>query len=191
MVRARRLTAAERQKLVAEHRKGVGTKALSERFKITERAVRYAVAAEDQRKIKVPGKDATIAVRLDHEAVRSFDATLSRHNFVSRSEALRRIIDAASGYFAPDDYLAEQVQRMNVELSRLGTNINQIARRLNEARLIGSHGSISKSEVAEIRGVAVVVADLREDLNAVIRRRQLQLADITSAALDAEDRPDE
>jgi len=190
MSRARRLTSAERQKLVAEHRKGIGTKALSERFKITERAVRYAVAADEQRKMKVPGKDATIAVRLDHEAVRSFDVALSRHSFVSRSEALRRIIDAASGYFAPDDHLAQQVQRMNVELSRLGTNINQIARRLNEARLIGSHGSISKAEVAEIRGIAVMVADLREGLNAVIRRRQLQLGDITSAALGSEGRAD-
>lgn len=140
MSKGRRLTGEQRDALLSQRRKGVRTKELAQRFGISERAVRMAMAAEKQRKITVQQKDTTIAVRIDTEAVMSFDAVISRLDFRSRSEAFRRMIYGASGFFAPDEHLSEEVRRAVAELAKVGTNINQIARRLNQAAEMSNTG---------------------------------------------------
>ena len=186
MARARRLRPDQRLTLLAQRRKGVGTKELATRFGISERAVRYALATEKERKIAAQQKDTTIAVRIDGQALVSFDAVLSRLDFRNRSEALRRIIYGASGFFSPDENLSDEVRRAVSELAKVGTNINQIARRLNQAAVVGSPGSVSKAELAEIRHLSSVVLDLRNDLQAVINRRRQQLEVVLRTVLNDE-----
>jgi len=191
MSKSRRLSPEQRQTLLAQRQKGVGTKELAERFGISDRAVRMTLATEKQRKITAQQKDTTIAVRIDAEAVMSFDAVISRLDFRSRSEALRRMIYGASGFFAPDEQLSDEVRRAVGELAKVGSNVNQIARRLNQAAMIGSSGTVSKAELAEVRQISVLVQDLRTDLQAVINRRRRQLESVLREVLGDDETADE
>lgn len=186
MSKGRRLTGEQRLALIAQRRKGVGTKELAQKFGISDRAVRFALAAEKQRKITAQQKDTTIAVRIDGDAVQSFDTVILRLDFRSRSEALRRMIYGAAGFFSPDEQLADEVRRAVAELAKVGTNVNQIARRLNQAAMVGSHGTVSRAELEEVRQVATLVQDLRTDLLAVINRRRRQLEDVLRDVLGDE-----
>ena len=186
MSKSRRLSPDQRLSLLAQRRKGVATKELAVRYGISERAVRYALATEKTRKIAAHQKDTTIAVRIDGDALRHFDGVLFTHGFSTRSEALRRIIYGAAGFFSPDEHLANEVKKAVSELARVGTNINQIARRLNQAAVMGSPGTTSKAELIEIRELSSLVLELRNDLQSVINRRRTQLQEVLRNVLSDE-----
>ena len=78
-----------------------------------------------------------VNARLTDEEVRAFDEVLARHGIRHRADALRRLIQIASDVFVPDEHVADELRGLGASLARVGSNVNQIARRMNEARREG------------------------------------------------------
>ena len=97
--------------IVREAADGVSTSALAERFGVTPRAVQYTVKsdAERQRDTSVPVL--AVSVKVTSEEMAAFDAVLASAGIETRSEGLRRLMQAAGGTFVADTSLAAEMAR--------------------------------------------------------------------------------
>ena len=95
----------------------------------------------------------------------------------NRSEALRNVIRNVGGMAAPDAELAEALHAMKGALNKVGNNVSQIARRMNDAKNRGQSLPFSETGHAEIRHLAGMVLDFADEvaLMADGRRSSLEL----------------
>ena len=102
MSRSKRLTDAQRMEIVREAADGVSTSVLAERFGVTPRAVQYTLKsdAERQRDTSVPVL--AVSVKVTPEEMAAFDAVLASAGIETRSEGLRRLMQAAGGTFVAE-----------------------------------------------------------------------------------------
>ena len=155
------LTQAQRLEIARERQRGVSAQALAARFGVTRqtihavlRQVRGAPAADG-------GPTRSFSVRSTDADLRRFDAAIGRHG-LTRAEALRRLMLAVEEVFVANEAEAEGVRRLGVALNKMGTNVNQIAKACNEARLKGQaipYTAQCHAEVREALSLAFSVAD--------------------------------
>lgn len=81
------------------------------------------------------------------------------------------------GMAAPDAELAEALHAMKGALNRVGNNVSQIAKRMNDAKNRGQSLPFSETDHAEIRHLAGMVLDFADEvaLMADGRRSTLEL----------------
>jgi hypothetical protein len=72
--------------------------------------------------------------------------------------------------------LTEALSARAADISRIGNNINQVARRLNEARLKGQPLSYTAESHGHIREFAGLILDLTDRLQALLLKRRADLA---------------
>ncbi|MCB1314044.1 MAG: helix-turn-helix domain-containing protein, partial [Sedimentitalea sp.] len=108
MTRTRRLTALERAEIVREAADGVSTSELAGRFGVTARAVRYTLKADADRQRDAAVATAAVTVKLTPEELAALDEALAAAGIETRTEGLRRLIQAAGGTFVPDARLAAE-----------------------------------------------------------------------------------
>ena len=71
---------------------------------------------------------------------------------------------------------------MSAALNRVGNNVNQIARRLNEAKLKGERLPYTPASHAEISDLAMLVFDLADQIQEMFRaRRRVLDLEVTKA----------
>ncbi|SES39622.1 mobilisation protein (MobC) [Tranquillimonas rosea] len=92
---------------------------------------------------------------------------------------------AADGLFVTDGELKDELHSHRVALNRIGNNISQIAKRLNEAKLKGLKPPIHQDDVAQIRSLAGMVMTFGDQLQGMILQRRNGLALRVSGALRA------
>ena len=63
---------------------------------------------------------------------------------------MRRLMLAADDLLRPDEMMTEELRAMSAALNRVGNNVNQVARRLNEAKLKGERLPYTAASHAEI-----------------------------------------
>ncbi len=68
-----------------------------------------------------------------------------------------------------------ELRSLCAALNRVGNNINQIARRLNEGRIRGEGASLSVPERSEIRALAGLVLDMSDRIQELARNRRRAL----------------
>ena len=85
------------------------------------------------------------------------------------------MILAASDLLAPDVHMTEELRGLGAAMNRVGNNINQIARRLNEGRVRGEHAVLTGSEKAEIRALAGLVFTIADQVQEMSRNRRASL----------------
>jgi hypothetical protein len=107
MAGRRRLSDLERLEIVRETRKAVSAQVLGKRFGVTPRTIQYTVRREKLRKRDSGIRTAQIGTTVTPEELRDFEALLGRHGITSRSDGMRRLIQAANGVFQPDEHLAD------------------------------------------------------------------------------------
>lgn len=183
MQKRKRLSRDERLEIVRERRKGVTHKELARRFEVTERTIYYTLRTEKERKRDASTRTKTVSVTLTPEELREFDALLSRHNISNRSEALRRLIQSANGIFQPDEHLAGELQSFRAALNRVGNNVAQIAKRLNEARNKGIAPAFGIQSLSQIQTLATFVLDFADEVDLLARRRVEHVTLTADAAL--------
>ena len=88
---------------------------------------------------------------------------------------MRRLMLAADDILRPDDATAEELRSMSAALNRVGNNVNQIARRLNEAKLRGEPLPYTAASHAEIRDLAGLVFDMADQIQELSRARRRSL----------------
>lgn len=171
MAGRRRLSDLERLEIVRETRKGVSAQVLGKRFGVTPRTIQYTVRREKLRKRDSGIRTAQIGTTVTPEELRDFEALLGRHGITSRSDGMRRLIQAANGVFQPDEYLADELKGFRAALNRVGNNVTQIAKRMNEANNKGMRPSFGPSSLGQMRSLAGFVLDFADQVDLLTRRR--------------------
>lgn len=186
---SRRLTDQERRQIVRERAKGVAVRDLAAALKVTPKTVynvlgrgRSAVSANDSR-------TRVLTMRVTDRDLRGFDAALARRGIAHRSDAMRCLMLAADDLLRPDHDMTDELKGMSAALNRVGNNVNQVARRLNEAKLKGERPPYNAASHAEIRDLAVFVFDMADQIHEMFRARRRALDLEVSKALAGLARP--
>lgn len=171
MASRHRLSDLERLEIVRETQKGVSTQILARRFGVTPRTIQYTVRREKTRKRDSGIRTVQIGTTITPEELRAFEAVLSRHGISSRSEAMRRLIQSANEIFQPDEYLADELRGFRAALNRVGNNVTQIAKRMNEANNKGIRPPFGRASLTQMRSLAGFVLDFADQVDLLVRRR--------------------
>lgn len=176
MPRGRILTNDERLVIAKERAKGVGVQVLARRFGVTPRTIHYTVKREKDRRRDTGIRTAAASVTVTPDEMKAFDAVLGKHGFDSRADGLRALMQASNGIFVPDDHLSEELSSFRAALNRVGNNITQIARRMNEAKKRGMPAPWSERQYEEIRSLAGLILEMGDQIDLLVRRRNSVMA---------------
>ncbi len=132
---------------------------LAARYGVSRVAIYNAANHGTERQAANTSRSRVIGVRVSDRDLRGFDAALSRRDIAHRSNAMRRLMLTADDILRPDEVMTEELRAMSAALNRAGNNVNQVARRLNEAKLKGERLPRAAASDAEIRGLVFDMAD--------------------------------
>lgn len=189
MTRMRRLTEQEKMEIVREAADGVSSSVLAERFGVSPRAIQYTLKADRERQADTAVATAAVTVKLTPEELEALDAVLVSAGIETRTEGLRRLIQAAGGTFVPDAQLAAQMARYRASLHEVGNGVVQIAKQMVKANRIGqgagggTSAEFSELRLAQIRGLARFVLDAADEIDLLLRRRRSAMQLQATAAL--------
>ena len=172
MPKGRILTPDERMVIVREAAKGADVKGLAARFGVTRRTIHYTIKREKDRRRDTGIRTAAASVTVTPEEMAAFDLAISKHGFGSRADALRALMQATNGIFVPDDHLSGELAGFRAALNRVGNNVTQIARRMNEAQQRGMPAPWSDRQYEEIRALAGLILEMGDQADLLIRRRK-------------------
>ena len=185
MSRSKRLTDAQRMEIVREAADGVSTSVLAERFGVTPRTVQYTVKsdAERQRDTSVPVL--AVSVKVTSEEMEAFDGVLASAGIETRSEGLRRLMQAAGGTFVADAQLAAEMARYRASLNEVGNGVAQIVKQMQKANRAGqgTGPEFSELRLAQMRGLARFILDSADEIDLLVRRRRDAMQLTATAAL--------
>ena len=184
MPRHRRLTTAERVQIVRDREKGHTAQALALRFGVSRQTIHNTVASDRKRQVDAHVKTAVINARVSDAEALTFDRVLEHHGVPSRGEGLRRLMSIAAGLYVPDTRTASALRGLSASLGRVGSNVNQIAARLNEARIKKLPPPYDARSDAEIRALAALIFDLSDQIEDLAKAQRAGLKLIVEPALN-------
>ena len=167
----RRLSHADRQAILRERGRGLTHEALAKRFGVSERTIYYALRIEIDGRRERLQRGKLVSVTVTEGELAALDATLAAHGIRSRADGLRRLIHAADGIFLPDDALTDELRSFRAALNRVGNNVSQIAKRMNEADRKGLRPSFGPGSLAQMRSLAGYMLDFADRVDLLTRRR--------------------
>ncbi|BBU59453.1 hypothetical protein KU6B_57180 (plasmid) [Mameliella alba] len=185
MSRAKRLTEAERTEIVRVAAEGVPTAKLAARFGVTPRAIQYTLKADEERQRDAAVATAAVTVKLTSEELAALDEVLTAAGIETRTEGVRRLIQAAGGTFVPDAQLAAEMARYRASLHEVGNGVVQIAKQMTQANRTGQGAGIEFTELrlAQMRGLARFILDSADEIDLLLRRRRDGMRLSATAAL--------
>ncbi|HDZ82853.1 MAG TPA: transposase [Roseobacter sp.] len=185
MSRSKRLTDAQRMEIVREAADGVPTSVLAERFGVTPRAVQYTVKSDAERQRDTAVSVLAVSVKVTSDEMAAFDAVLASAGIETRSEGLRRLMQAAGGTFVADATLAAEMARYRASLNDVGNGVAQIAKQMQKANRAGqgSGPEFSELRLAQMRGLARFILDSADEIDLLVRRRRDAMQLTATAAL--------
>ncbi|MDG2260057.1 MAG: transposase [Paracoccaceae bacterium] len=174
MSRSKRLTDAQRMEIVREAASGVSTSVLAQRFGVTPRAVQYTVKSDAERQRDTAVPVLAVSVKVTSEEMAAFDAVLASAEIETRSEGLRRLMQAAGGTFVADAQLAAEMVRYRASLNEVGNGVAQIAKQMQKANRAGqgSGAEFSELRLVQMRGLARFILDSADEIDLLVRRRR-------------------
>ena len=185
MSRSKRLTDAQRKEIVREAADGVSTSVLAQRFGVTPRTVQYTVKSDAERQRDTAVPVLAVSVKVTPEEMAAFDAVLASARIETRSEGLRRLMQAAGGTFVADTSLAAEMARYRASLNDVGNGVAQIAKQMQKANRAGqgSGAEFSELRLAQMRGLARFILDSADEIDLLVRRRRDAMQLEATAAL--------
>jgi len=189
MSRTRRLTQTERAEIIREAGEGVGTSELAERFGVTPRAIQYTLKADEDRQTDAAVATAAVTVKLTPEELSALDEVLAAAGIETRTEGVRRLIQAAGGTFVPDAQLAAEMARYRASLHEVGNGVVQVAKQMMKASRAGQgegsapNAELSELRLAQMRGLARFILDSADEIDLLLRRRRDAMQLAATAAL--------
>ena len=189
MSRTKRLTQTERAEIIREAGEGVGTSVLAERFGVTPRAIQYTLKADEERQKDAAVATAAVTVKLTPEELEALDEVLAAAGIETRTEGVRRLIQAAGGTFVPDAQLAAEMARYRASLHEVGNGVVQVAKQMMKASRAGQgegsapNAELSELRLAQMRGLARFILDSADEIDLLLRRRRDAMQLAATAAL--------
>ena len=172
---ARRLTEEDRLRIAKERSEGVPAADLAQQFGVSLKAIYNAVHHAQGRRASNGSRPQVVGLRLSAAELCRFDAALSVRGIGHRSDALRALVLSSIDLLAPDQHMAEELRSLGAAMNRVGNNINQIARRLNEGRVRAEQAVLTAQEKAEIRALAGLVFTIADQVQEMSRNRRAAL----------------
>ena len=171
--------------IVREAADGVSTSVLAERFGVTPRAVQYTVKSDAERQRDTAVPVLAVSVKVSSEEMAAFDAVLASAGIETRSEGLRRLMQAAGGTFVADAHLAAEMARHRDSLNEVGNGVAQIAKQMQKANRVGqgTGAEFSELRLAQMRGLARFILDSADEIDLLVRRRRDAMQLEATAAL--------
>lgn len=183
-----RLTPHQRVEIAREHARGVSPQELAARFGVSRQTVHATVRSYHDAPAVMDAGTRVVGVRVSPRRMQAFEAAIAQYG-LTKSEALKRLMDAATTVLVPDQDVAERLQRLAGEVSRVGGNLNQISRACNEARLRGDRIPYTEQSHAEVRAAVEVVFKAVGQISQMARGQRGQLDVAVAAALRTEGEP--
>ncbi|KGM46630.1 helix-turn-helix domain-containing protein [Pseudooceanicola atlanticus] len=185
MSRTRRLTETERAEIVRAAGDGVSTSELAKRFGVTPRAVQYTLKADADRQRDTAVATAAVTVKLTPEELAALDEVLAAAGIETRTEGVRRLIQAAGGTFVPDAQLAGELARYRASLHEVGNGVVQIAKQMVKANQMerGAGPEFTDLRLVQMRGLARFILDSADEIDLLLRRRRDGMRLAATAAL--------
>ena len=171
--------------IVREAADGVSTSALAERFGVTPRAVQYTVKSDAERQRDTAVPVLAVSVKVTPDEMAAFDAVLASAGIETRSEGLRRLMQAAGGTFVADTSLAAEMARYRASLNDVGNGVAQIAKQMQKANREGqgTGAEFSELRLAQMRALARFILDSADEIDLLVRRRRDAMQLKATAAL--------
>ena len=183
MARKLRLTANQRFAIIRAHEKGATVQSLAHEYGVSARAIYYTLRSDRERRTDGNVLSRQISVRLTQGELERFDALVRRHKVGKRTDALRRLIQIADDLFVPDDEMGDALHGVSASLNRIGGNVSQIAKRMNEANLRGMRPPFPARSYEQMRALAGFVFEMGDQVQQMVERRRAGLSVRVGAAL--------
>ena len=127
---------------------------------------------------------AAVTVKLTPDELEALDEVFSAAGIETRTEGLRRLIQAAGGTFVPDTQLAAQMARYRTSLHEVGNGVVQLSKCMAEANRTGQGtAEFSDLRLAQMRGLARFILDSADEIDLLLRRRRDAMQLEATAAL--------
>jgi len=170
--------------IVREAADGVSTSDLAERFGVSQRAIQYTLKAHEERQRDTAIPTSAVTVKLTPEELKALDVVLATAGIETRTEGLRRLIQAAGGTFVPDMQLTAEMARYRASLQEIGNGVAQLTKRMAEANRNGQAAAeFSDLRLAQMRGLARFILDTADEIDLLVRRRRDAMKLEATAAL--------
>jgi hypothetical protein len=155
---------------------------LASRYGVSLKSIYNAANHAKDRQAANGSRPRVIGLRVSDRELDNFDAALLSYGITNRTDALRGLMAAADRILKPDEKIAERLAGMSADLNRVGNNVNQLARRLNEANLRGEPPPYTAESHAHVRELTGLVIDMADQIQEMFRarRRELEL-EVTGA----------
>ena len=189
MLHHRKLTDEQRRQIVEARAQDTPAAALASRFGVSPRTIYNTLNRAQASGGVRPARTKTVAMRVSDRDLTRFMAALAERGITDRPAALRRLMGAADKILAPDPATAATLGGWTAEIQRRGAAINQIARKLNEAKLRGRALPFTAEDAAVIRELEVFLAAFTADFQALWeakRKAMSQEVDKALAGLEAQ-----
>ena len=171
--------------IVREAAEGISTADIAERFGVSQRAIQYTLKADAERQNDSGVATAAVTVKLTPEELEAVDTVFAAAGIETRTEGLRRLIQAAGGTFVPDVHLAAEMVRYRAALHEVGNGVAQIAKQMTHANRAGPGAGpeFSDLRLAQMRGLARFILDAADEIDLLVRRRRDAMQLEATAAL--------
>ena len=171
----RKLDHTTRQSIAKKVREGVRPQVLAREYGVTVRTVYRCAQLMRDIQIERGSRTEVIVCRVSPVDLAQFDAKLKEAGIRNRSEALRNVIRNTNGMAMPDAELAEALLSMKGALNKVGNNVTQIAKRMNDAKNQGQPLPFAEEDLMEMRHLAGFILDFADEADLMARGRRAAL----------------
>lgn len=177
----RKLTDDERRQIIEARAEGTPATTLAYRFGVSRRTIYNTL---EKAKGARPARTRTISTRVSARELAGFRDGLAKRGVTDHPAALLRLMWAADILLRPADQgVSDQMQDWGAEISTRGAAINQIARKLNEAKLRGRPIPYTAKDAATIRAFAVFFVAFVEEFRGLWEARRTTMTREVDKAL--------
>lgn len=135
MSRYRRLSLDQRRELARRHRRGERAEALAAAFGVSVRSAHRIAAGQRGETARARDPAGAVSFRVPASEVEAFEALAAEAGLGRRGPALRALLRMASGLIEPRGDGIGRLHEAAVVASRLGINLNQLARAVHTGKL--------------------------------------------------------
>lgn len=165
----RKLTDDERRQIIEARAAGTPVKALARQFGVSRRAIYNTL---NKAQVAPQSRSQTISLRVNRRELAGFKDGMVKRGITDHPAALRSLMGAADVLLRPaDQSVIDQIQDWGAEIKAHGAAINQVARKLNEAKLRGRPIPFTVEDMTTIRTFAGFFVDFAEGFR-VLREAQ-------------------
>ncbi|WFE73310.1 helix-turn-helix domain-containing protein [Roseinatronobacter sp. S2] len=164
----RKLTDEERRQIIEARGEGIPAVELARRFGVTPRTIYNTLNRAKAPRAARPARTKTVTMRVSDRDLTGFMTALAGRGITDRPAAMRRLIGTADKILmGPDPAMVARLNGWTAEIQTRGAAINQIARKLNEAKLRGHPLPYTDKDEAVMRAMMGLMVTFTTDFRAL------------------------